>query len=226
MPARNFVTDDPSKARWSRGSGPRRLVTLAAIILPLALVAPTLTPRAVSAAASPSCDAVCAQAVVHTPGKVRTRGVRWSHYPYATQTRREAIDPWGSVERQCTGYVTWALNAMGVDFGMRDRGKNGRTVTFLAAGEWAKAAHRGGWTVSDRPVVGSVAQWGAAEKTHWRIGRVRWTFTPGSSGHVGIVTHVYRDGTALIRQYNASDPGRTYSTMRGKAARYLRIGVK
>jgi surface antigen len=183
-------------------------------------------PATAIAAGHRSCDAICAQTRVHHPGRAATLSVHWKRYPYASQPNPVAIDPWGTVERQCTGYVTWALNKMGVDFGLVDLGKNGRTVEFLNAGAWAKAARKGGWTVSHTPVVGAVAQWQANESSHWWINNVRYGATAAADGHVAIVTKVYRDGTVRIRQYNAGSPGRSYSTMRAKAPRYLYIGVR
>jgi surface antigen len=201
-------------------------VGLVAVGMLIGLVAGAVAPATAAATSSKACDAVCAQSTLHTPGKATTFAVSWEKYPYAAQTSPGAIDKWGSVERQCTGYVAWALNAMGVDFGMQDKATNGQTVTFLSARGWAKAARLGGWKVSHTPVVGAVAQWRAHESSHWPTGRGRASFTAGDDGHVGIVTHVYPNGTALIRQYNVGDPGRSYSDMRAKAARYLYIGVK
>ena len=80
--------------------------------------------------------------------------------------------------------------------------------------------------MSRTPVVGSVAQWDANESSHWRIRGVRQSASAGRYGHVGIVTKVYRDGTVLIRQYNAGQPARSYSALRAKAPRYLYLGVR
>jgi surface antigen len=212
----------PRSAASRAASGYLGLVAIAALV---GLIMAGLAPAAASTGAGPSCDAVCAQSIVHEPGKATTFAVRWNRYPYAAQTRREAIDRWGSVERQCTGYAAWALNAMGVDFGMRDRGMNGGTVGFFSARGWARSARRGGWTVSRKPVVGAVAQWRAHETSHWQVRRGRASFTADSHGHVGIVTRVYRDGTVRIRQFDVGAPGRSYSTMRAKAPRYLYVGV-
>jgi surface antigen len=183
-------------------------------------------PATAVANASRSCDAVCAQSAVHDPAKATDLGLRGKRYPFAQQKNAQAIDRWGSTERQCTGYATWALNAMGIDFGMRDLAPNRRTVRFLAARTWAKTARRGGWTVSRTPVVGAVAQWRADEISRWQTKLGRASFTAAGDGHVGIVSRVYADGTVLIRQYNVGDPDRSYSTMRAKAPRYLYIGVR
>jgi surface antigen len=189
-------------------------------------VALSVAAPAAVASSSRSCDAVCAQSTLHQPAEATSFNVHWKRYHYAQQTNRDAIDRWGNTERQCTGYVTWALNAMGVDFGMRDAAPNGRSVRFLSARSWAKTARHGGWKVSRKPVVGAVAQWRAGETSHWQTRLGRESFTAAGDGHVGIVSHVYADGTVLIRQYNVGDPDRSYSTMRAQAPRYLYIGVK
>jgi surface antigen len=195
-------------------------------MLLLGVIGGVSAPAMASASRHPSCDVACALATVHKPGNATTRSVRWRRYPYAHQADPGAVDRWGSTERQCTGYVTWALNSMGVDFGATDLGRNGRTVGFPSALAWARAARRGGWKVSRQPTVGSIAQWRANETSRWRIGRVRHSATAGNNGHVAIVTKVYGDGTVFLRQYNAGHPDRSYSSMRAKAPRYLHIGVR
>jgi surface antigen len=212
----------PFLARTGRRAGAvlLGLTTVLGVALSVAVPATAVTN------ASRACDAMCAQSTVHQPATATSFDVRWRRYPYAQQKDVDAIDQWGNTERQCTGYATWALNNMGVDFGMRDLGPNGRKVRFLAARSWAKTARRGGWNVSRTPVVGAVAQWRAHEASHWQTKLGRASFTAGRDGHVGIVSHVYADGTVLIRQYNVGDPDRSYSTMRAKAPRYLDIGVK
>jgi surface antigen len=208
-------------AHLSRRAGVGLLAAAVSIGAALSIAVP-----AAVASPSRSCDALCAQSTLHQPAEATSVDVHWKRYHYAHQTNPDAIDRWGDTERQCTGYVTWALNAMGVDFGMRDVAPNGRSVRFLAARSWAKTARRGGWRVSRKPVVGAVAQWRAHEASHWQTRLGLATFTAAGDGHVGIVSHVYADGTVLIRQYNVGDPDRSYSTMRAQAPRYLYIGVK
>jgi surface antigen len=218
-----------SADRAMSGRRGRKTSAQAALVGFAVLMGVTVSAGASASAATGSggpCDAVCAQATVHQPAQATTYSVRWKNYPYAHQTNADAIDRWGNVERQCTGYVTWALNSMGIDFGMRDQAVNGKTVTFLSARSWATTAQQGGWKVSNKPVVGAVAQWRAHEASTWQTSRGPATFTAGGDGHVGIVTRVYADGTVLIDQYNVGDPDRSYSTMRAKAPRYLYIGVK
>jgi surface antigen len=210
---------------WRAAARHARMTLIGAAVV-LALICGMNAPATAAVGSDRSCDAICAQSTVHHPGAAKTVSVRWRHYPYATQKNPGAIDRWGSTERQCTGYVVWALNTMGVRFGLLDRGRNGRTVGFMSARSWARAARRGGWTVSRTPVVGSVAQWNAHETSHWRIAGVREVATAGSDGHVAIVSKVFADGTVMLRQYNAGLPGRSYSTMRAKAPRYLYIGVR
>jgi surface antigen len=216
----------------SRRRGLRSTVTAAAHLGAVAVGMTTIlgcnfaTPALATVTHHRSCDAACAELTVHRPANATSVSVHWKRYPYASQVNPDAIDRWGSTERQCTGYATWALNVMGVDFGVTDRARNGRTVTFLSASSWAKAARRGGWTVSRKPVVGAVAQWNANETSYWRVRGVSESASAGPNGHVGIVTKVYRDGTVLVSQYNASRPARSYSSLRTRAPRYLYIGVK
>jgi surface antigen len=214
-----------TQAHWSRGTGRKLRVALFAIAALTSVVGAVAQPAIAGASTVPACDAMCAQARVHHPGSATTLVVHWKRYPYSSQADPGAIDRWGTTEPQCTGYATWALNAMGVHFGMRDRGANGRTVRFMSARGWAKSARQGGWTVSRTPVVGAIAQWRANESSHWTINHVRLGATAGSDGHVAIVTKVYANGTVRLAQYNAGEPTRSYSTMRAKAPRYLYIAV-
>ena len=74
--------------------------------------------------------------------------------------------------------------------------------------------------MSDRPVVGAVAQWRANERSAWTIPGGYTYMQAGAQGHVGVVRKVFGDGTALIEDYNGAVPlgGHTY---RGRAPRYL-----
>jgi surface antigen len=148
--------------------------------------------------------------------------MNWRAYPYAHQTNPRAIDPWGETERQCVSYAAWALNAMGLNFGYRAQGRNGKQVVFGDARTWARATRQGGWKVSHKPAVGTVAQWQAFEMSSWNHGHR--TMTAGEYGHVGIVTKVFNDGTVRINQYNATG-NRGYSVHRERAPRYLYIGI-
>jgi surface antigen len=214
------------RAQWRTGVPARVGGGLVLVALATTLAGAPAAPALAVATTHQSCDSECAQSIVHQPGRATSLAVHWKRYPYATQSNPVAIDRWGSTERQCTGYATWALNAMGIDFGVTDQAKNGRTVTFLSASGWGKAARRGGWTVSHKPVLGAVAQWNAGETSHWRVNGVLQRASAGRFGHVGIVTKLYGDGTVLVRQYNAGRPARSYSSLRSKAPRYLYLGVK
>ena len=78
-------------------------------------------------------------------------------------------------------------------------------------------------TVTSRPAVGSVAQWNAGERsTAYVSGSPRGSFFAGSYGHVAWVTKVWSDGSVTVAQYNG-DGSRSYSTMRVRAPRFLRL---
>jgi len=168
--------------------------------------APPPPPRPRAAAAVPSAPA---------PGVPRVEAVR-DGYPYAHDTTRGA-DPWGFTKRQCVSYVAWRLDGLG------------RPVTTRAgwgdASGWDDTARRLGRTVTTRPSLGAVAQWGAGEQSpYYGPGSTvaNGRFTAGGAGHVAWVTRVYADGSVLVTQYNGTGD-RTFSTMRVRAPRYLRL---
>jgi surface antigen len=142
----------------------------------------------------------------HTPRHV-TAG-----YPWASDTTGGS-DSWGFTRRQCVSYVAWRLARIGRPVYSRQG--------WGSASHWDDTAHTRGVTVTSRPRVGSVAQWNAGESSRvYLSGSQRGTFTAGSAGHVAWVTEVYPDGSVEVAQYNG-DGGRTYSTMRVFAPRFL-----
>jgi surface antigen len=137
-----------------------------------------------------------------------------SSYPWASDTSG-GNDTWGFTKRQCVSYVAWRLSRVGRPVWSRDG--------WGSASSWDDVARRRGVTVTTRPAVGSVAQWNAGERsTSYVSGSPRGTFYAGSYGHVAWVTQVYSDGTVQVAQYNGNG-SRSYSTMRVKAPRYLRL---
>jgi surface antigen len=136
-----------------------------------------------------------------------------SSYPWASDTSG-GNDTWGFTKRQCVSYVAWRLSRVGRPVYSRQG--------WGSASSWDDMARRRG-AVSSRPVVGSVAQWNSGERsTAYVSGSPRGTFIAGSYGHVAWVTKVYSDGSVQVAQYNG-DGSRSYSTMRVKAPRYLRL---
>ena len=123
--------------------------------------------------------------------------------------------PGGFTKRQCVSYVAWRLDRVG-------RSVYSRQGWGSASG-WDDQARRRGVTVTSRPTVGSVAQWNAGESSRLYVsGSPRGTFVAGSYGHVAWVTQVYSDSSVQVAHYNGNG-GRSYSTMRVSAPRFLRL---
>lgn len=143
-------------------------------------------------------------------------------YPWASDTTF-GNDPYGLTMRQCVSYVAWYLNSHGTPFGYHTQGPKG-VATFADAKTWDTAARTAGFTVSTKPLVGSVAQWHAYEKNSWTVPGGTETFTASSAGHVAIVTKVYANGNVDLAQYNLGTPARTYSTVTNyRAPRYIYV---
>jgi surface antigen len=121
-------------------------------------------------------------------------------YPsYLKQAAQDSlVDPWGFYNRECTSFVAWRLNSLGIAFSNNMKGGH-----FGNASNWANNASSLGYGVDHTPTVGSVAWW--------------------SSGHVAIVFSVNSDGSANVEQYNWGYSG-TYSQARVRADAYLHIG--
>ena len=140
-------------------------------------------------------------------------------YPYRADTTRSA-DPWGFTKRQCVSFAAFRL--------AQHRHAISNTQHWGNAYNWDTAARNRGMAVSTRPVVGSIAQWNAWERSGYYANgsrTINGSVQAGSYGHVAYVTAVYTDGSATIEQYNMTG-ARTYSAMHVKAPRYLYIGVR
>lgn len=138
-------------------------------------------------------------------------------YPYRTDTSG-GLDAWGFTRRQCVSYAAWRLAEAGRPL---DNARDG----WGSALDWDTTARRLGFTVTTRPAVGAVAQWDAGERgDYWSPGASAsdGVYVAGPAGHVGWVTEVYSDGSVRVAQYNGSGD-RTFSTMRVRAPRYLRL---
>ena len=121
-------------------------------------------------------------------------------YPWAND-QSGGSDPYGMTMRQCVSYAAWYINAHGTPFGHYTKGPAG-VGTFGDAGTWDSAAYAAGFTVSSRPLVGSIAQWHDNETSTTTTANGWSTITAGSQGHVAVVTRVYPDGLVDLAQYN------------------------
>ncbi|MFI0406383.1 CHAP domain-containing protein [Actinomadura sp. 3N508] len=99
-------------------------------------------------------------------------------YPYRNGDPRKP-DRWNFYQRECTSFVAWRLNQLGVRFHNHYKG-----VRWSNAKNWDDAARRVGIRVDHRPTVGSVAQ---------RNG--------GRFGHVAYVAKV-SGNRVLLEEYN------------------------
>ena len=154
-----------------------------------------------------------------TPHNVKAPAI--TAYPWSGD-RTGGPDPYGLTMRQCVSYVAWYLNSHGTPFGYSTKGPRG-VGTFGNALTWDAAALRAGFTVSSRPLVGSVAQWRSNEVSTWTVPGGRYTLGAGSSGHVAVVTRVYADGNVDLAQYNLGGH-RTFSVMsHARAPRYIYV---
>lgn len=106
-----------------------------------------------------------------------------SKYPYK-HASPSGVDRWAFYNRQCTSFVAWRLNDMGVKF--HNHMKGGR---FSHAKKWADNARRLGYKVNKTAKPGAVAQWDAGA-----YGHSQW-------GHVAFVVDVKGD-QITIEEYN------------------------
>lgn len=143
-------------------------------------------------------------------------GPALSAYPYAG-ARDDAIDPWGFIERQCTSYVAWYLNSHGVPFSRVTRGPQA-TAVFGDAARWDRAARLAGFTVTQLPSPGSIAQWRADEPSP-EMPRGGQSITAAVHGHVAVVTAVYPNG--LVDTVGYDGRTRSYTRLRTVAPRYI-----
>ncbi|WP_229751904.1 CHAP domain-containing protein [Marinithermofilum abyssi] len=116
-------------------------------------------------------------------GKVN--GSAFTAYPYKNAST-SGVDAWGFYNRQCTSYVAWRLNDVGIPFHNRMKGGH-----FSNATNWDDNAKRLGIRMDQTPEPGAVAQWDAGEFRHSRF------------GHVAYVAEVLNEGKKIrIEEYN------------------------
>lgn len=111
------------------------------------------------------------------------KGSKHSRYPYKN-ANTAGVDSWGFYNRQCTSFVAWRLNDVGIPF--HNTMKNGR---FGNAENWARNAKKLGYTVNKKAKPGAVAQWDSGAFGH------------SGYGHVAYVTKV-EGPNITIEEYN------------------------
>jgi surface antigen len=141
-------------------------------------------------------------------------------YPYPN-ANTGGVDPWSFYYRQCTSYCAWKLNELAGRTsspwaffnGMRSdvAGGGGR---FSNANNWDDRARALGYTVSNVPARGAIAQWDTGEG--YRNPR-----TGVDVGHVAFVESLNTDGSVQVSEYNFSAYSFTTRTVR--AGRYIHI---
>ncbi|HVE46857.1 MAG TPA: CHAP domain-containing protein [Acidimicrobiales bacterium] len=114
-------------------------------------------------------------------------------------TSDEQWSGWGFAFRNCTDYVAWKINSLGVSFSNTMGGRR-----FGNATNWDDNARSLGWTVSTTPRPRSIA--------------VR----EGGYGHVAFVESVNADGSVNVSQYNSAGTG-GFSTGTSRFDSYIYI---
>jgi surface antigen len=140
-------------------------------------------------------------------------------YPWRTASD-SAADPWGFTLRQCVSWTAFKLAQRGVPLDNRQDG-------WGDAANWDDTARRLGHGIGARPVVGAIAHWNAGERAAFYAdgsGTANGHLVGAGTGHVGYVTGVHPDGSAVVQQYNG-EGSRSWSIVRVRAPRYLYVGV-
>ena len=118
-------------------------------------------------------------------------GIKGDDYPFKDSTPDDLSgDPWAFLYRECTSFVAWRMNQLGVKFTNGMAGPNGKTGWFGNADTWAANANNIGFHVDNTPAVGAVAHF---DPNHSGA---------GGSGHVAYVAQMNGDGTIVIEEYN------------------------
>jgi putative chitinase len=106
----------------------------------------------------------------------------------------EMVDYWNFYCRECTSFVAWRMNQLGVDFTNGMSGPNGPPPDgdpVYGNGEhWAAHAQTLGFLVDNTPSVGAIAHYDPNVSG------------AGDLGHVAYVAQVNGDGTIVIEEYN------------------------
>jgi surface antigen len=121
--------------------------------------------------------------------------IKGDDYPYK-DSQPDALggDRWGFYARECTSFVAWRINQLGVHFTNGMSGPKGNPdrndPVFGDAGNWANHAKKLGFRVDNKPSVGAIAHYGPN------------AFLAGPSGHVAYVAQVNGNGSIVIEECN------------------------
>jgi putative chitinase len=131
---------------------------------------------------------VCQNAPQPAPGQP---GIKGDDYPFKdSPPDQEGGDPWAFYYRECTSFVAWRMNQLGVNFSNHMTGPNGTAGTFGNGDTWAANALAIGFSVDNTPSVGAIAHYDPNVSG------------AGGLGHVAYVAQVNGDGTIVIEEYN------------------------
>jgi surface antigen len=130
---------------------------------------------------------------IYAPFATSGKGYWCSGYNWGTKHNdsgnASVNSPYGYGYRNCTDYVAWKLNSLGVSQTLYQGLGNAK--------DWGTKASKKGVTVNSSPAVGAVA-----------------VDTIGQYGHVAFVESVNKNGTITVSQYNKGQDG-NYSTQTG-----------
>jgi surface antigen/uncharacterized protein YraI len=122
-------------------------------------------------------------------------GIKGDDYPYKDSTPDfDGGDRWAFYARECTSFVAWRMNQLGVNFSNHMTGPNGTAGTFGNGDTWASNALAIGFRVDNTPSVGAIAHYAPNVSG------------AGNLGHVAYVAEVNGDGTIVIEEYNWEFP--------------------
>ena len=131
---------------------------------------------------------VCQNAPQPAPGQP---GIKGDDYPFKdSPPDQEGGDLWAFYYRECTSFVAWRMNQLGVNFSNHMTGPNGTAGTFGNGDTWAVNALAIGFSVDNTPSVGAIAHYDPDVSG------------AGDLGHVAYVAQVNGDGTIVIEEYN------------------------
>ena len=126
-------------------------------------------------------------------------GIKGDDYPYKdAPTDPEVVDPWNFYCTECTSFVAWRMNELGVNFTNGMSGPNGAPPNddpvFGNGEHWADPARKLGFRVDNTASAGAIAHYAPNVSG------------AGNLGHVAYVAQVNSDGTIVVEDYNWAPP--------------------